>query len=420
MRRFFVCAVCCAALWAQAPRTPELLSGWQYFKEIKITGTPTVLYDFVLDRQMLDQTSAGHPDVRLYDAAGKEIPYVLRVRRAVETQEPLEPREFNKASAEGYAQASYDLGESPQEHNEVEIQTAGNNFRRLADVEGSPDGAHWSTLVTGAILFRFAANGRTAEQQSVSYPVSRFRYLRIRVNRDPQVDRAAPELGTVRVRRSVHEQGELVSFAGSLQGREPDRDNGRPASVWSVNLGGRIPFERIVIATFEGSFSRPFRLDAVDDPTSPEVIASGELTRRDMVPPEMAIQFPEHFAAHLKLTVTDDRNPPLAINGITVQSAARQVIFEAASAGPGPIRAYYGNPKAAAPHYDLAARLPAEIEASRLTLQEQQANPVYSPEPRPFSERSPWLVYVVLVAAAAILAAILLSLVRQPASADHA
>ena len=297
----------------------------------------------------------------------------------------------------------------------MEIQTDGNNFRRLADVEGSSDGVRWSTLVSGAILFRFSAGGPTVEQQSAGYPVSRYRYLRVRVNRDPQVDRSAPELRSVRIRRSVHQEGEMVSFPGILQPREPDRDNGRPASVWRVDLGGRIPFERVVIATSEGSFSRPFRLDAVDDPTAPSVIVSGELVRREDRPTELAIPFPERFAARLKLTVTDDRNPPLSIAGFTVESAARQVIFEAASAGPGPIRVYYGNPKAVAPHYDLAARLPAELEPPplRLTLQEQRENPIYSPEPRPFSERSPWLVYVVLGAAAVVLAAILLSLVRQ-------
>jgi hypothetical protein len=117
----------------------------------------------------------------------------------------------------------------------------------------------------------------------------------------------------------------------------------------------------------------------------------------------------------LKLTVTDDRNPPLAIGAFTAQSAARQVIFEAASAGTGPIRVYYGNAKAAAPHYDLAARLGKDLSVTpvRLMLGEQRDNPTYSPEPRPFSERFPWLVYVVLCSAAAVLAGILLSLVRE-------
>lgn len=405
----------CAALWAQAPRIPEPLSAWPFFKEIRIPAAPNGMLDFLLDLEMLDMSRADHADVRLYDAAGKEIPYVLRVRRAIETYAPFTAREFNRSTADGASQVSCDLGEEPQEHNEVEIQTSGNNFRRLADVDGSSDGDRWSTLVSSAILFRFTAGGKTVEQQAAAYPVSRYRYLRIRVNRDPQVDRSAPEVGGVQIRRSVHMKGEMVSFPGLLRGREPDREGGRPASVWPVDLGGHIPFERVVIATSEGSFSRPFRLDAVDDPTAPSLVASGELVHREDRPAEMTIEFPERFAGRLKLTVTDDRNPPLAITGFTAQSAARQVIFQARSAGPGPIRVYYGNSKGAAPHYDLASRFPADLDPPpvRLTLQDQRENPVYSPEPRPFSERSPWLVYVVLGAAAIVLAAILLSLVRQ-------
>jgi hypothetical protein len=48
----------------------------------------------------------------------------------------------------------------------------------------------------------------------------------------------------------------------------------------------------------------------------------------------------------------------------------------------------------------------------RLALSAQLPNPIYSPEPKPFSERAPWLIYVVLAAASLALAAILLSLAR--------
>ena len=424
MKRIFLWAtasgalsVASVALWAQAPRTPEPLSAWRYFKEVQIPGAPTAMLDFVLDRDTLDAARADQADVRLYNAAGREIPYVLRVRREIETQEPFTAREFNRSTSDGVTQVSCDLGEAPQEHNEVEIQTTGNNFRRLADVEGSSDGELWSTLVSGAILFRFSASGRTAEQQAAAYPVSRYRYLRIRVNRDPQVDRSAPELTGVQIRHSVHRKGEMVSFPGTLHPREPDRDSGRPASVWRVDLGGRIPFERVEISTSDESFSRPFRLDAVDDPASPSVIASGELLRREGSSADLTFGFSERSAERLKLTVTDDRNESLSIQAVTAQSAARQVIFEAASASPGPIRVYYGNPKAVAPHYDLSARLPVDLDPApfRLTLQDARENPIYTPEPRPFSERSPWLIYLVLGAAAVVLAAILLSLVRRGA-----
>ena len=402
----------CASLWAQAPRPPESLTSWQFYKDIQVpAGTASGLMDFVLDADMLGPTRADLADVRLYRES-TEIPYVLRVRREVDTQEGFTAREFNRSVTDGAAQVSCDLGPDVQEHNQVGILAGGSNFRRLADVEGSPDGEHWSTLVAGALLFRFGAVGRTAEQSAVSYPVSRFRYLRVRVYRDPQVDHGPPELQSVSVRRTVHRKGEMVSFPVVNQGREPDRMNGREASVWRLTLPARIPFERLTLTVFDNSFSRPFQLDSVDDPSAPSLIASGDLLRREGASPQTTIAFGEHGARLLKLTVTDDRNPPLTLSDVSVLSAAREVIFEATN---GPLRVYYGNPSAAAPHYDLETRIPAEPESAplRVSIQGRHENPVYTPGERPFSERAPWAVYLVLGVATVVLGWILLGLVRQ-------
>jgi len=401
-------------LEAQAPRAPERLSAWPYFKDIQTSVTGDGLRDFVLDRDMLDHAHVGHSDVRLY-SGDQEIPYVLRIRHEVSTAEPYPVREFNRSTAEGVAQVSCDLGQAPQEHNEVQIQTAGNNFRRLVDVQGSSDGTNWATLVSGSLLFRFAAGGRTVEQQAVTYSVSRYRYLRLRVSRDPQIDHGAPEITGIQVRRSVHRSGEFLSFPANVQGREPDRLNSRPVSVWRMDLGAHVPFERILISTSDAAYSRPFQLEAIDETSSPEVIASGDLVKREDATTPGPIDFTEHFARHLKLTVTDDRNAPLTITNVMLMSAAREVIFEASAVPSGSVRVYYGNGNAPLPHYDLATRLPAELSPppQRLTLSAQQENPNFSPDPLPFSERSPWLIYIVLATATLVLCWILLSLVRK-------
>jgi len=425
MRRILVTIGMCSGwtfLQAQGPGAPESLSAWPWFKEVRIPGAQSGLADFLLDRDMLNGTRADHADVRLYDGAGKEIPYVLRVRRDVDTGTAFTAREFNRSTEGGVTQASYDLGEQPQQHNEVEIDTAGENFRRLVDVQGSSDGAQWSTLVSGAIIFRFSARGGTVEQKTVSYPVSRYRYLRIRVELDQQTDHSAPAVNSVRIYRSVRVRGEMIPFRGNVEARDADRINGRPASVWRVDFGARIPFERVTITMGPGVFSRPFQLDAIDDPASPVSLASGTLYRNEDSPDKQpAIGFPERFAQRVKLTVTDDRNAPLPLLEVTAQSAAREVVFEPQAAGAGTMRVYYGNQKALAPHYDLAARMPVEFRGApaRLALGPQRDNPNYTPEPRPFSERAPWVVYVVLVVACLALAAILLSLVRASGEAPQ-
>jgi len=401
-----------AALWAQSPATPEALSAWPYYEEIQSHGG---LVGFGLGREVLDKARADQADLRLYDSAGRELPYALLIRRELDTHSLFTSREFNRAVEGAAALVSCDLGPQPQEHNEVTVSTAGTNFRRLVDVQGSPDGAQWFTLASQAILFRFTAGGRTVEQDSVSYPVSRYRYVRVRVDRDPQVDRAAPEITSLGVLRSIRLKGETVSFEGYMQPREADRFQGRPASVWRIDLAGRIPLQSLVLNIGERTFSRPFQLEIVDDPASPEMIASGDLARgEENAAAPLQIDFHEQFASKLKLTVTDDRNPPLSLGGVTALSAARQVIFQGTG---GTVRLYYGNPKGMAPHYDLARQISLDpsVPWDRLTPGPELANPAYRPEPKPLSERAPWMVYLVLAGACAALAAILLNLARTSA-----
>jgi hypothetical protein len=410
-------AACAAGLmWgtlrAQIPARPETLSAWPYYKELSSRGGPA---EFMLDREVLDKARTDQADLRLYDNGGREIPYALRIRRDVDTHSLFTSREFNRAVEGAAAVVSCDLGAQPLEHNEAQISTGGANFRRLAEVDGSSDGAQWVTLASQAILFRFTAGGRTVEQNAVSYPVSRYRYLRVRVERDPQVDRAAPEIASLSVVRSIQAKGETTSFEGLLEGREAEPAGGRPASIWRIDLQGRIPLQSLTVNLGERTFSRPFQLDIVDDPQSPVLLASGDLTRTDENAAAPArIDFGERFARRLKLTLTDDRNPPLALEGVTALSAERQVIFQASS---GTIRLYYGNPKGIAPHYEVAGPTPADREPARghLALGPERSNPVYRPEPKPWSERSPWLVYAVLIGACAALAAILLNLAKTSA-----
>jgi len=414
MRRFAVLAIA-ATMWAQAPRAPEPLSRWPFYKEAQPPRNATGLPDIVLDRDVLNVARFDQADVRLYDASNREIPYVLRVRREVNTTEPFAAREFNRGATGGAAEVSEDLGDQPQQTNQVEIDTAGENFRRLAEVQGSADGSQWSTLVSGAYLFRFAANGRTVEQKTVDFPPSRYRYLRVRVDRDALVDQGAPQIRQVLIRRAVKVRGEWTEFPGTMEGREADRSGGRPASVWRFDCGGRVPLDRIQLTGPGGAFSRPFVLEDVDDPASPFTMASGTLTRSEDAPPgqPITIDFAEHFARRVKLTVTDDRNAPLNIYTMVGQGAARDVVFEAGAQAP--VRLYYGNQSALAPHYDLAARLPAQFQQHplRVVLGPEKENPEYRPEERPFSERAPWVVYIVLTAAVVALAWILWQLVRE-------
>ena len=195
--------ICCAVVAVTAlAQVSEPLIRWPYFREIRDTGTGAGLADVVLDVGMLDKSRRDHGDLRLYDAAGNEVPYALRIRRKVQTSDAFEASEFNKSAVGNVSEIWLDLGEQPAEHNQVEIDTAGANFRRRVAVDGSSDGVNWSNLVSRALIFRFSAAGGSADQQAVPYPPSRFSFLRVRVQADREVDGRAPVIRGLTVRRS--------------------------------------------------------------------------------------------------------------------------------------------------------------------------------------------------------------------------
>ena len=122
----------------------------------------------------------------------------------------------------------------------------------------------------------------------------------------------------------------------------------------------------------------------------------------------------EDYARKLRLMINDYSNQTLSISSIKAAAPARELIFELKEATDQPLRLFFGNTKATAPHYDFEKELPARL-AAPVTRSEVGAiinNPDYKPEPLPLTERVPWLIYLVLGASSIALAMILISLAR--------
>jgi hypothetical protein len=112
--------------------------------------------------------------------------------------------------------------------------------------------------------------------------------------------------------------------------------------------------------------------------------------------------------------ITDYSNQTLSISSIKAAAPARQLVFELKETPAQPLRLFFGNAKATAPHYDFEKELPAKLASApaRSDAGAITNNPDFKPEPLPFTERIPWLIYVVLTASSIALALILISLAR--------
>jgi len=118
-------------------------------------------------------------------------------------------------------------------------------------------------------------------------------------------------------------------------------------------------------------------------------------------------------ATRLRLLVADYRNAPLTIRAVKLSASARQVVFARPTPPETELRLFFGNPGADWPNYDFARNLPENPPVSvRAGLTETIENADFVPPPQPFTERFPWLIYIVLGAVALCLLVVIASLAK--------
>jgi len=426
----------------------ETLSDWPWFLEFPLPPPGKArYYDLLVPPAVLDRSASrpatgprpgqfepkGRPDpragqtdwaqgelsdLRLYDARDREVPYALRVRRPVNTRQNLNVGTFNPSTDEkGQATVSLDLGQDVR-HNAIQIRTSGSNFRRPVHVESSDDRTTWVEVLK-ADLLSFHVGGQSLEVYQFDYPENRRRYLRVQVWPDPALEKDRPRLEGVTVSQVVEVPGLEEPLPAHLGPREPVRTPGGPGSAWTIDFDNlTVPVNRVEVDAEDREFVRPFRLEMPDGDGFYTVLHQGEWRREargERKPLEIAI--PEVWTRRLRLVVTDSRNPPLQLTQVRCTAWARQLIFAATNDLAGPLRLYVGKPEAETPRYDFAAALPGNLVPPPLRLdvdkEAVRKNPTYRPPPLPWTERYPWLVYVVLSVASLALLGIMIPLSRQ-------
>jgi len=401
------------------------LSRWQFFQEVKLpedipAGCKWV--DFVLQPSVFDGARGDLADLRLYDATGKEIPYALRVLCPEDRQQPIPAREFNRLTDRPEEhEVSLELEVPDPEHNMVRLNLGGVDFRRQVTVEGSDDRQQWRVLARSFVM-RFNIDGQFVEKKTVSYPPSRLRYLRVRVQRDQYDEDDTPglALGTVEVLHLVKLPGEIVMWDTSLDQREPIRHHRGPASAWIIDLGGKnIPCQLLELTIDDREFVRDYEVQTWNPRPYGEQFATfhaGTMHRKagQAVAP-VVVEFSVLPAERLRLVVIDHGNPPLKLQRVRYGAPARQVVFAWSKDLAQPLRLYYGNPQADAPYYDFARNLPTDLEPTpaRAALAQREDNPDYVPPQLPLTERLPWLIYVVLGSVSVLLAGLIVVVGRR-------
>jgi hypothetical protein len=319
----------------------------------------------------------GLADLRLFDAAGREVPYLLiqPARREPEWRAgsllPIPPTKTPTLAESGF---EVDLGASAVV-DRLRVSGLPAPFLKRFRLEGGGDRAHWTLLVAEGTLFDLP--DERLRQTEIDFPRGDFRYLRVTWDdtssaRPPLPPRSAdvearlarpvdprpsPRI-PVTVERRPSEPGKSRFHLRLLEARLP----GARLPVVALELavpGG--PLLRSAIVT-EGRLD-PRRTSGTTTQITPVRLGEatlrravhGGLTAADLRIPLTApegLEGPE--GPDLELTVDDGNNPPLDLTGVTaVLAPLPWIYFEAADTRP--LTARFGDPKATAPRYDLEA-----------------------------------------------------------------
>jgi hypothetical protein len=357
----------------------------------------------VLDTEVYEGARPDLGDLRVVDASGTAVPYLLE-KGEVAAGEPLHPAVLNRSFVgRKTAFVTLDFG-SRVRKRELTLSLTGDSFRRRVSVEGSDDGQRWVVLTDTAYVFA-VPGPNPARYETVSFPENDLPRLRVGVFAEPD-DSAKVEILEVTVRRAGRAPRETSRrIVPALATDERARE-----TLLTVDLGARHqPFRALELDVEEARFFRGVVVEARREPSARDrgshpldwrLLGEGALYRygaEDGRGENLRIEVTGRERV-LRVRVRNRDDQPLHVRAVTVRSPVERLLFEGQAD-----RRYlltYGSPDLPAPDYDLGrtADPAAWATAPEATLTPGIRQPA-TEAPAPWTERhrTPLLLGLVVI-----------------------
>jgi hypothetical protein len=296
----------------------------------------------------LDATRPGLEDLRIVDAAGNQVPYLIE-RSAPEPESMLQPREFRSTIEAGTTLLILKTGTTAPIAG-VSLESPASQFVKAVQAEGSHNGANWKKLAAGEPIFRLPGG---AAKLRVVFGEAAWEFLRFTI--DDRRSDPVPFTGARLHRARSTAPVEAVPI------RIKSRDESFDVTRLALDLGAaHLQVASLRIDTAEPLFTRSVTLavpEIVDDGIRERMLCEAVVYRVDVdgksesrldIPVEQQIHTRELF-----LLIRNQDSPPLSINAMRGDRRLMRVIFFARE--PGGYLLLSGNNQCAAPRYDLSA-----------------------------------------------------------------
>jgi len=376
---------------------------------------------FVVDEEIWSRARPDLADLRIYEGES-QVQYALSEQRGGTSSREEPARILNLGSVGGRTEFDLDLGQIDMgqidmgqigEYDRIRLKLDARDFVVTAALAGRNElNAKSATQLPPATLYDFTRE-ELGSNPVLKLPPSSFRYLHVKLS----AGISAAQVKSASV-YNLQERKATWSSVGSC---------GAPAQVGrttaiTCNSPLRVPVDRVRfrVDPKQVNFRRAVMLS---DASGHGYGTGGEITRVRMnragtvvVSEEMDVPIGGQSSGQLKITVDNGDNPPLAIAGVELLSIERRVYFD--PQGKSLFKLYYGDNKLDSPVYDYSRFFKADPAAVRAELGPGTHNEAYTgrPDDRPWSERHKAVLWLAMLVAVTVLAALAIRGLRADAA----
>ena len=293
----------------------------------------------------------GAGDLRLFDKANREVPYLLITPRVEAQWRAARLLRIAPTKLTSGFEADF---ETALPVDRVRIAGLPAPFLKRVQIEGSGDRARWTVLVPDGTLFDLPNDGLALT--ALDLPAGVYRYLRL--TWDDRASRRMPVPRQVEVRIASATRGPAPLRTTVAVERRPSEPG---KSRFRIRLpGAHLPIVAIELTVGGGNVLRTARITegrlegSTVVPTELGTATLRRSVRDGLAAAELRIPIAPPSESQLELAVDDGNNPPLDVTGATAIFATLPFIFFESSIGD-TLVARFGNDRLAEPKYDLEA-----------------------------------------------------------------
>jgi hypothetical protein len=363
-----------------------------------------------LDAEVYAATQDGFADIRLRDAAGTELPFIIRKSQEMKTRSVRRrtwsaPRPTLKPLDDGGLEITLELGDDDPHPNGLSLITPLRNFEQRVRIQTSTDGITWDAAANETVIFDYSRY-MDVRSDSVPFPETARKHIRIvidDVTSEQQSElleltrRLQGNTETERTERVTIDRRpfriEKIEFwqQATQENVKGDHKRDYPIAGFKVTEDAkaqqtiitvqthREPLTSLTIETSSRNFSRNCSVEIMDRQgvqTSWRKIGSATLSQMEfqsLKRDDREVSIPETRASELRLVIDNRDSAPLTVTSVKAEGNVYEVVFLAATNKPHQLA--YGNADAREPKYDTAtiqALLTESYRPEALTLGAEQ------------------------------------------------